>query len=256
MNRASKQFLYGGILVLIIGTVFLAVYWGSLFTPATCSDGIQNQNEEGTDCGAVCGISCEEKYPKELSYSNLQTFRVGDFVSVYFDLINNNANFGLKNFKYKIDFYGFAKKFLGSAEGSSFIYPNQTKEIIEAGQKVLGEIKSAKITFSDVVWRPASDFRSIRLENIGMKTGREGDFYVVSGKIKNIYNFIVPQVIINASLVDNFKKILGVSKTEINDLAPFTEQGYRVFIQISPGLEKDIDFNLSGTYPKDIYPIY
>ena len=252
-NRALRQFSYGGILVLIIGAVFLAVYWQGIFPAPTCSDGIQNQGEEGIDCGAVCGISCEEKYLKDLSYANLKIFRLGDFVSVYFDLINNNPNFGLKNFKYKIDFYGFADKLLGSAEGASFIYPGETKKIVEAGKKILGDIRSAQVSFSDVSWRPAADFRSIKLENIGMKTAKEGDFYVVSGKIKNLYSFVIPQVVINAFIMDNAGNVLAVSKTEVNQLEPFTDQAYRVFAQISPDLEGNIDFSSTQTY---IYPIY
>lgn len=258
--RFLKQFLFGGILVLIIAGVFAWIYWGVLFPQATCFDGIQNQTEEGIDCGAICGISCEQKYLKELSYSVPQVFRLGDFASVYFDLDNPNQNFGLKNFKYTLNFYNSADKLLKSIEGESFIYPGQNKDskggnkkIIEAGLRVLGDIKSVKVTFSNIDWRPSSEFRSMKLENQNMKTGKEGDFFIISGTIKSLVSFAVPQVVINAFLKDASGKILGVSKNELSQLLPFEEREYKVSVAIDKDLEPSVDFSSSEAF---IYPIY
>lgn len=258
--RFLKQFLFGGVLILIIAAVAIWIYRGSIFTAPTCSDGIQNQTEEGIDCGTVCGISCEQKYLKELSYSNENIYKFGDFVSVYFDLDNSNPNFGLKKFSYKIDFYGFADKLLKSVEGESFIYPGQNKDsaggskkIVEAGLRIIGDIKSVKVSFSNIDWRPSSEFRSIKLENQNMKTGKDGDFFVISGAIKNLVNFTIPQVVINTFLRGASGEILGVSKTELSQLLPFEERNYQVFIQIDKDLEPSVDFSSSEAF---IYPIY
>lgn len=247
-------------MVLIIAGIVIWIYRGSIFTAPTCSDGIQNQGEEGIDCGAVCGISCEQKYLKELSYSHVNIYRLGDQVSVYFDLDNSNQNFGLKNFKYKIDFYGFADKLLKSVEGQSFIYPGQNKDsaggskkIIEAGLRVLGDIRSVKASFFNIDWRPSSEFRSIKLENQNMKTGKDGDFFVISGAIKSLVSFTVPQVVINAFLKDASGKILGVSKNEIGQLLPFEEREYRVSVAIDKDLEPSVDYSATEAF---IYPIY
>jgi len=258
--RFLKQFLFGGALILIIAAAAVWIYRGSIFTAPTCSDGVQNQNEEGVDCGAICGISCEQKYLKELSYSNVNIYRLGDFASVYFDLDNPNENFGLKNFKYKIDFYGFADKFLKSVEGESFIYPGQNKDsaggskkIVEAGQRIIGDIKSVKISFSNIDWRPSSEFRSIKLENQNMKTGKDGDFYVMNGRIKSLVSFEIPQVVINAFLKDFSGKVLGISKNELSKLLPFEEREYRVSVAIEEDLESSVDYSISEAF---IYPIY
>jgi len=245
---------------LIITGIVAWIYWGVIFPKETCSDSIQNQTEEGIDCGVICGISCEQKYLKELSYFNVNVYRLGDFASIYFDLDNPNQNFGLKNFKYKIDFYGFADKFLKSVEGESFIYPGQNKDskggskkIIEAGLRILGDIRSVKVSFSNIDWRPSSEFRSIKLENQNMKTGKDGDFFVISGTIKNLVNFTVPQVVANTFLRDNSGKILGVSKTELSQLLPFEERSYKIFIEIDKTLEASVNFASSTAF---IYPIY
>jgi len=252
-NRVFKQVLYGGLLIAIIGVALLIIYRGSLFTPATCSDEIQNQREDGIDCGAVCGISCERKYLKPLSYSGENILQLGDLVTVYFDLVNPNPNFGLKSFKYQIDIYGFADKFLKSVSGEGFVYPNETKKLVEAGEKILGEAEKVKITFLDANWQPASDFRSIKMENIGMRTAREGDFYAVSGRIKNLYSFAIPTTVVNAFLMDKSGNVLSASKTVVDSLDPFGEKAYKVYMRISPSLEDNIDFAGSRAH---IYPIY
>jgi hypothetical protein len=253
MNRFFKQFLYGGIVLIIIGAIFLGIYWNSIFTPPSCFDNIQNQNEEGIDCGPICEISCEEKYLEDLSYSNLNIFRLDDLVSLYFDLENPNPNFGLRSFNYKIDLYGFANKLIKSIEGESFILPGETKKIVEIS-KVLGKVENARISFSNIDWKSSLDFRSIRLENKNMRTYKEGDSFIVTGQIKNLNSFIVPKVIINGFLMDDSENILGVSKTELeSQLDPFVEKEYRVFIEIDPGFEKRVDFSKSKVY---IYPLY
>ncbi|MEK7478597.1 MAG: hypothetical protein AAB626_01575 [Patescibacteria group bacterium] len=258
--RLVKQLLYGGVLILIIAGAAVWIYRGSIFIAPTCSDGIQNQTEEGIDCGAICGISCEQKYLKELSYSNPQVFRLGDFASVYFDLDNPNQNFGLKNFKYTMDFYSSTGKLLKSIEGQSFIYPGQNKDsksgnkkIIEAGLRVIGDIKSVKISFSNINWEPSSEFRSMKLENQNMKTSKEGDFFIISGAIKNLVSFTVPQVVINAFLKDASGKILGVSKNELSQLLPFEEREYKVSVAIEKDSEPSVDFSSTEAF---IYPIY
>lgn len=258
--RFLKQFLYAGIIFIIIGLILLAIYWGVLFPSANCSDGIQNQIEEGIDCGTICGISCEEKYLKELSYLNLNVYRLGDLASVSFDLDNPNRNFGLKKFKYKMDFYSSSDKLLKSVEGESFIYPGQNKDsvsgskkIIEAGQRVIGSIASVKVSFSNIDWRPSSEFRSMKLENQNMKTSKDGDFFVISGNIKSLVSFEIPQVVINAFLKDSSGKILGVSKNELGKLLPFEEREYRVSVAIDKDLEPSVDYSATEAF---IYPIY
>ncbi len=253
MNRVLKQFLFGGILLALIAGIVFFIFRGSFFITPTCSDGIQNQGEEGIDCGNICGISCEQKYPKELIYTNLQMFRLGDLISVDFDLNNPNQNLGLKNFKYQIDFYGFADKLLGSVTGNSFIYPAQDKKIVEAGQKILGDIKYAKVIFSALNWSPSSEFRSIKLENQNPRTYKDGDFYAVSGKIKNLYSFDIPQTEISAFLMDNSGNVLGVSKTKFDNLPIFGERDYKVLIAIDKNSEQKVDFSATKIF---IYPTY
>jgi hypothetical protein len=255
MTRRLKQFIYGGILILIIGVMVLVINKNSLFTKPTCFDGIKNQGEEGIDCGAVCGISCEQKYLKDLSYSNAKIIQLNDVVSVYFDLINSNPNYGAKDFKYQVDIYGFANKLLKTVNGESFIYPGEKKKIVEAGIRILGKAESVKISFSNVNWQPSSVFRSIRLENVNAKVSKEKDFFVISGTIRNSYNFVIPKTVINGFLMDKDGNVLGVSKTEIDELQPFEagEQTYKILIKTSSDLEDSVDFSNPLTY---IYPIY
>ena len=42
-------------IVVVLGTL---VWYGFFYQRATCTDNIQNQNEEGVDCGGVCAKLC------------------------------------------------------------------------------------------------------------------------------------------------------------------------------------------------------
>ena len=260
MNRFLKQFLFGGLLILIIGFIIVWIYWDSIFVAPTCSDGIQKKEEQGIDCGQICGIDCELKYIKDLSYSNAHVFSVGDLASVYFDLDNPNQNYGLKNFKYTIEFFGFADKLLKTVEGESFIYPGQNKDseggskkIVEAGLRVIGEIKTIRVTFSNVIWKPSSEFRSIKLENQDMNTVKENEFFMVSGTLKSLVSFEIPQIIINVFLYDKEGQILGVSKTQYSNFTPFEERRYKIPVKIDKALEAGVDYTASMAA---IYPVY
>ena len=57
VTRFVKQLLFGGIFLAIIGGI--GWWFFRLAVPApSCTDGIQNGQEEGLDCGTVCGKSC------------------------------------------------------------------------------------------------------------------------------------------------------------------------------------------------------
>jgi len=86
-----------------------------------------------------------------------------------------------------------------------------------------------------------------------MRTYKEGDFYAVSGTIKNLYSFYIPQTEINAFLMDNSGNVIGISKTRIDNLGPFEEREYRVLIQLNKEFEPILDLTKTKTY---IYPTY
>ena len=64
MTRLAKQIIIAIIFFLILAGFGFLVYWNILPNPS-CFDNIQNQNEEGIDCGGPCQ-SCEAAALKNL----------------------------------------------------------------------------------------------------------------------------------------------------------------------------------------------
>src|SRR5882724_8010535 len=58
MDRRAKQIIYGIAFLLFWALIFTGVYFIFFHAAASCFDGVQNQNEEGIDCGSVCPTSC------------------------------------------------------------------------------------------------------------------------------------------------------------------------------------------------------
>lgn len=53
-----RQLLYALAVLLILTVVGASVWYFFIYTPASCTDSVLNQDEEGIDCGGVCAKLC------------------------------------------------------------------------------------------------------------------------------------------------------------------------------------------------------
>lgn len=98
------------IILLIIGAVFVAflttVGIATFYKAPSCSDGKQNQNETGVDCGGACQYLCiEQQYPPTVLFTKAIKNGEGR-VDVIAKVENKNADAAAKNVRYKITLYG------------------------------------------------------------------------------------------------------------------------------------------------------
>ena len=115
------------IILLIIGAViaaFLAIVLIATFykTP-TCTDGIQNQNEVGIDCGGSCRYLCttQEQPPTVLFTKVLvNSASRADVVAL---VENKNTNAAAKNVPYRITLFGANHVFVQEIEGTLDLPP-------------------------------------------------------------------------------------------------------------------------------------
>lgn len=54
----ARQLIFASIVIVFLGVAGVASYFFFFYTPPSCSDGIQNQEEEGVDCGGPCVRMC------------------------------------------------------------------------------------------------------------------------------------------------------------------------------------------------------
>lgn len=125
------------IILLIIGAVvvaFMTVVLISTLTKApSCSDNVQNQGEDGIDCGGPCAYLCtaQELPPTVLFTKTLQN--ASGRVDVVAEVENKNANAAAKSVPYKIALYDANQKLLKEISGALDLPPGTKAPVYVPG---------------------------------------------------------------------------------------------------------------------------
>ncbi|MEI7777781.1 MAG: hypothetical protein WCI52_04220 [bacterium] len=129
-----KQFTYISVFLLIV-VVILSVpfYYYFIRHQDTCFDGIQNQNEEGIDCGGICTKVCTLSSQAPLVHWQ-RFFRVTDGVySAAAEVENPNVNVYAESVPYRFRFYDDNGVMIAERTGNTFMLPNTIFPIFESG---------------------------------------------------------------------------------------------------------------------------
>ena len=129
-KRKLKYILSLGFFFIFIAVViaFLVIY-----ERPNCSDGKQNSDEQGIDCGGSCSRVCSMS-AADVRTNWVRTFKVKDgFYSVAAYLQNPNANYQAKNVSYKFRVYDSNNTLIAEPNGSAFIPAGQSFGIFEGG---------------------------------------------------------------------------------------------------------------------------
>jgi hypothetical protein len=142
MNWAARRRF---IILLIIGvvvTAFLAILSISVFYKApSCSDGIQNQDESGIDCGGPCAYLCiEQMRTPTVLFTKALPASLGH-TDVIASIENRNVA-AAKGVPYKVTLYGANQVFVQEVTGTVDLPPSSTVPVYVQGissgnQKVL-----------------------------------------------------------------------------------------------------------------------
>lgn len=117
------------VLVLIVGT-YLSI---KLYDAPTCSDGLQNQDELGIDCG---GNSCQFLCSFQVTEPTLLFSRSFEVVPGIYNAVayveNPNFDAGVKNVSYRFRLLDKENNLIATREGSTFITPGNISPIFES----------------------------------------------------------------------------------------------------------------------------
>ncbi len=246
--RLGKQLLYGFMYLVLLGAVAWGIYFVALRPAPTCFDNRQNQGETGIDCGGPC-IPCEIKNLRPLSASQAVLYSADRLFSISAQVTNPNINFGAKSFGYSIDIYDGSGNLLRTINNTSFLYPGETKNIIEAGIRIATGIPARadfKLNAESIVWESPEEFfrPSVELKDVNVSVER--DQVVVNGSAANLNNYIVSRLTVNAFLVDNTGKRVGASKTVLNNIGAFRVESFRIFIPADREVLETVDAEATG----------
>lgn len=243
--RTFKHIVYGFFYLLILTAVLYAAYliW---FKPApSCFNGFKDPGEEGIDCGGICSKTC---LPSGFNAVEL----VGDprifhptqsSISVMAQIQNKNAAFAAQMLPYKFGFYDSQDNLLYEKSGDSFVYASEIKYVAEFNLQFADISKAAyaKISIGEPNWVSDSIFSipNLKVQNYNSSSSDAG--IQVTGNLLNNSPVSIPRITILAVFYSNIGQPAGISKSELNDVAPGERRPFLIF---HPPLG---NLNMSGT---------
>lgn len=246
MSRRVKQVVYGIFYLAILAGIVTGIYFLFLKPPASCFDGIQNEGEQGVDCGGPCATACLP--PGVQPITVLGAVRVfslpGGRETILAQLENANSDSAAESFSYTVTLYGEdGSSTVATLNGTSFAYADETKYIVLPNETVSATTTRADISVSNIQWIPETVMGLVpqfSFTNLATPVVANGDV-TIGGNItdrdsSSFRNIIIVAVFKNASGVP-----IGASQTELDSLAPGETQNFSISYPLLP------NENISGT---------
>jgi len=216
--RIVKQAAIAIIFLLFLGGIGFLVYQLFPHPPrASCVDNIQNQGEEGVDCGGPCSIAC--LHPEELILLQAKIIPAKEgFVDLFAELRNDNLTLGVPLLRYTFELYDEAGALITSKQGVTYILPNTMKYIVENALSVRQIPKKVKFVFQEPQFKELKDYIKPQLVALNTASDDELGFVRVRGTLANRTNHSYHRVNLIVLLRDDVKRVVGASQQEITTL--------------------------------------
>ncbi|MBM3255930.1 MAG: hypothetical protein FJZ04_00450 [Candidatus Moranbacteria bacterium] len=227
MRRVYKQILIIFTVILFLSAITYGIVWLIQVEP-TCFDKIQNGEEEGIDCGAVCGNTCEKIVkPMPLRVSKSQVIQGGakcDFVAV---VTNPNASSGAQNIPYELRWGEASKK------GEFYIYPSEERYIAEVNlpcqagtnwEFKLGEPSKWEI-LKGYTGKPNLQISNAKFQYLDNSL----EFAETTGIITNKSSFDLKTIEIYSIIKNAAGEVIAANKTNLNSLPVSQKREFRIF---------------------------
>lgn len=219
MSWAARRRFF---ILLILGVVIVAflaiVLISAIYKTPSCTDGVQNQDEAGIDCGGPCAYLCttEVQAPIVLFTKVLQN---GDGRSDVVAMVENkNSNAAAKNVPYSITLYGSDQLFIQKIDGTVDLPPRATEPIYIPGV-ASGEQKVAsaflEIVPSDMKWfTMTADSRTVPKVLSTVQSGTESAPRI-EAILANPSGFPLTNIRIIVFVYDAHKDVIAASETVV-----------------------------------------
>ncbi len=230
--RTKKRSIIVSVYVFIFLSIILAI-WFYLRPSETCTDGIQNQNEKGVDCGGLC-TPCEKTIGDDLEIVEKAVVFGGgnNDWDVLFVLKNPNTEMGSPKFSYRIDLLDSSGTVVAQKEGSSYILPSEKRSIVELGFQVPSQIipTEAKMSIFDVNWKTLKNTNKPQIavfsKNLSVQSGNSG--VIAYAILRNDSMYDLGKVDVSIILRDSQNKIIALNKTEKDIVRSGEERDFRL----------------------------
>jgi len=152
----KRKVLYFLTLVIIVLAIIAFFVWRIFFTrPETCFDRIQNQDEEGVDCGGVCDLFCSADVIDPIVRFARAVPVTDEVYHVIAQVENQNIASGIPQIPYTFKVYDEKNILIAEKSGVTFLGPNQETLIflphIKVGNR-LPHFTNLEVRWSQVPW--------------------------------------------------------------------------------------------------------
>lgn len=131
MSWALKRQLTVLIVILLFLGGFAGLFYWLTRPVLSCTDKIQNQGEEGVDCGGPCDLVCPNSVSDPIiKWSRVLAVRNGQFDAVAY-VENPNPGVGLQVLAYSFRLYDAQNKAVAERTGKRFVNPGEKFIIYE-----------------------------------------------------------------------------------------------------------------------------
>ena len=209
--------------------VIVAVIYFLFFNPSapSCTDGEQNQNEEGIDCGGPCALCEAEKKLEVLSQIIIPT--TDNNYDLAAKIKNPNYEWGADAINYQFDLYDSAGQIIASKTGKTYILSQETKYVIEPKFYSEKLVAKTEFKFNNISWKKLEQIGDVELHVDAEYQILEDGSSVLAGTVENRSSYDLGTIEVVGVLLDENNKIIAVGRTSMNTVVKNENRGFEIF---------------------------
>ncbi|MEN9389968.1 MAG: hypothetical protein RLZZ283_68 [Candidatus Parcubacteria bacterium] len=224
--RRQLAFFFSALLLLAL--IAAGVWYFFIYTPPSCFDGVQNNDEVGIDCDGSCALLC--RAPRvDAVWSRVLRVAPGVYHGVA-KIKNPESLAKVDGLSYSFSFFDSKNILVAVRKGQLQLNPGETRTIFEQSVKADERVPvRAFVEVTGGVWNkaetPAPRVRIVRQEPYANQR--------LDAEIENLTADPIAGTTVYAILYNDRDIAIGVSKTVIDILAP-RERRAVIFTWIEP----------------------
>ena len=211
---SQRQAMFAGGALLIVLVIGVAGWFLFFHHTATCFDGIQNQTEEGIDCGGMCDKLCQAP---RVSALWARSVKVAPGVYHAVAVVKNpETNAGTTALPYTFSLYDSENVLVAKVEGTMKLEPGEVVPLfypnIRTGERV--PVKTF-VAFGQAVWKKTARSQSPVVVDASPV---DATLLSLSVRVQNTTAKPVSKVILTALLYDASDTLVTASQTFVTDI--------------------------------------
>ena len=218
----KRQIFYVVVLLLFLGVSGFLIIYPSLNKPPTCSDGIQNGNETGVDCGGSCPLACTAQVDSIfILWSRVFKVVPGRYNAVAY-LENHNQNNVINKINYRFRFADTNNIYIGKREGATFVPPGGKFVVFEPAIDIGNSIPVyTSFEFTETpqwIVVPKEKINQLKVAVSNIQLQNEDTNPALSATIQNNSLFIIPAINVMTILYDASGNAVSASRSYLDVL--------------------------------------